>query len=186
MAVALAGALSSFLILRQAPVAPSAHMDELAEIRPLVQGEKLLFLGRDNFILYELRGSKPFTAVKNYYDPYYAQPNLELAEVFSKFDFDSVDGEHPGAFPLCADDARGLCQRTAAGIRGRRRDPDLRALAARRGRSLRAAAGGERRRSRRRRSLPGLAAASGRTGGGVRARPDRARGGAMDEHYGER
>ena len=58
---ALAAAASSFLILRQAPVAPSDHMAELAQIRPLVDGEKLLFLGRDNFILCELRGSKPFT-----------------------------------------------------------------------------------------------------------------------------
>jgi hypothetical protein len=98
-AFALAAALSSFLILRQAPVAPEAHMRELAEIRPLVEGEKLLFLGRDNFILYELRGSKPFTAVRNFYDPYYVKPNLELENVFAKFDFDSVTGETLARFP---------------------------------------------------------------------------------------
>lgn len=90
---AIAAGASSFLILRQAPVAPEAHMQELAEIRPLVEGEKLLFLGRDNFILYELRGSKPFTSVKNFYDPYFVEPNTELANVFSKFDFDSVTAE---------------------------------------------------------------------------------------------
>jgi hypothetical protein len=84
-------AASSFLILREAPVAPEQHTNELAEIRPLVAGEKVLFLGRDNFIVYELRGSKPFVAVKNFYDPYYAKPNTELSDVFSKFDFDSVD-----------------------------------------------------------------------------------------------
>ena len=72
---------------------PTAHQEELAEIRPLVEGEKLLFLGRDNFVLWEMRGSRPFTAVKNYYDPFYVEPNVELADVFSKFDFDSVDGE---------------------------------------------------------------------------------------------
>jgi hypothetical protein len=95
---AIAAAASSFLILRQAPVAPEAHAKELAEIRPLVQGEKLLFLGRDNFVLWELRGSKPFTAVRNFYDPYYVQPNLELEQVFSKFDFDSVTGEDLNRF----------------------------------------------------------------------------------------
>lgn len=96
---ALAAVFSSFLVLRQAPVAPEAHAEELAEIRPLVQGEKLLFLGRDNFVLWELRGSKPFTAVRNFYDPYYVKPNLELDNVFAKFDFDSVTGETLARFP---------------------------------------------------------------------------------------
>jgi hypothetical protein len=97
--IALAAATSSFLILREAPVAPDDHMEELAEIRPLVAGEKLLFLGRDNFVVYELRGSKPFVAVRNFYDPYYAEPNTELADVFAKFDFDSVDAETLAEFP---------------------------------------------------------------------------------------
>jgi len=97
-AFALAAAASSFLILRQAPVAPEDHMEELAEIRPLVEGEKLLFLGRDNFVLHSLRGSKPFTSVRNFYDPYYVKPNLELDQIFSKFDFDSVTGERLARF----------------------------------------------------------------------------------------
>jgi hypothetical protein len=92
-------ALSSFLILRQAPVAPEAHMDELAEIRPVVQGEKVLFLGRDNFVLWELRGSKPFTHVRNFYDPYFVEPNFELEQVASKFDFDAVTAETLARFP---------------------------------------------------------------------------------------
>ncbi|MFL5869964.1 MAG: hypothetical protein ACJ75R_02720 [Solirubrobacterales bacterium] len=87
----VAAAASSFLILRQAPVAPETHMDELAHMRPLVDGHKLLFLGRDNFVLYELRGSKPFTAVQNFYDKYFVEPNRGLEDVFEKFDFDSVD-----------------------------------------------------------------------------------------------
>jgi hypothetical protein len=97
--IAVALAASTFLILREAPVAPEQHLDELAEIRPLVAGEKLLFLGRDNFIVYELRGSKPFVAVKNFYDPYYAKPNTALRDVFSKFDFDSVDAATLAGFP---------------------------------------------------------------------------------------
>jgi len=86
----IAAAGSSFLILRQAPVAPDAHAAELAEIRPYVEGEKLLFLGRDNFVLHELRGSKPFTHVRNFYDPYFVEPNFEIRDVGSKFDFDAV------------------------------------------------------------------------------------------------
>jgi len=83
-------AISSFLVLRQAPVAPTDHADQLAELRPLVQGQKVLFLGRDNFVAYELRGSRPFTAVRNFYDPNYVKPDLRLKDVFRKFDFDSA------------------------------------------------------------------------------------------------
>jgi hypothetical protein len=96
-AIAVAG--SSFLILRQAPVAPTAHADELAQIRPLVQDQKVLFLGRDNFVLYELRGSKPFTHVRNFYDPYFVEPNFDLTDVGSKFDFDSVTAATLAQFP---------------------------------------------------------------------------------------
>ena len=101
LALALAAgiALSSFPVLRQAPVAPSDHADQLADLRPLVQGHKVLFLGRDNFIAYELRGSRPFTAVRNYYDPNYVRPNLRLKDVFRKFDFDSVRPATLGRFP---------------------------------------------------------------------------------------
>jgi hypothetical protein len=88
--VALAILASSFLILRQAPVGPTDHAAELAELRPLVGGGDVLFLGRDNFIAYELRGARPFTAVRNFYDPNYVKPDLRLADVFQKFDFDSV------------------------------------------------------------------------------------------------
>jgi hypothetical protein len=100
--VFLAGAaLSSALVLRQATVAPRDHADQLAEIRPLVEGHKVLFLGRDNFVAYELRGSRPFTAVRNYYDPYYVRPNLRLGStVFRKFDFDSVTARALAEFPF--------------------------------------------------------------------------------------
>jgi hypothetical protein len=93
-------AICSFMILRQAPVAPGDHAGELAQIRPLVQGQKLLFLGRDNFVLYELRGSKPYTHVRNFYDPYFVEPNFELADAGSKFDFDSVTASTLAGFPF--------------------------------------------------------------------------------------
>jgi hypothetical protein len=99
LALAVGAALSSFLVLRQAPVGPPDHANQLAELRPLVQGRKVLFLGRDNFIVYELRGSRPFTAVRNYYDPNYVRPNLRLTDVFRKFDFDSVTPATLGRFP---------------------------------------------------------------------------------------
>jgi hypothetical protein len=97
--VVVAGATSSFLILRQAPVGPEQHMDELAEIRSTVQGRKLLFLGRDNFVSWELRGSKPFTHVRNFYDPFFVEPNTSLRDVVAKFDADAVEAETLGEFP---------------------------------------------------------------------------------------
>jgi hypothetical protein len=95
----VAAALSSVLILRQAPVGPDTHRNELAELRPMVQGQKVLFLGRDNFVSYELRGSRPFTAVQNFYDPNFVKPNLRLHNVFEKFDFDSVTPRTLARFP---------------------------------------------------------------------------------------
>jgi hypothetical protein len=50
----------------------------------------VLFLGRDDFALYDLRGAKPFIAVRNFYDNNYVRPDVRLADVFQKFDFDSV------------------------------------------------------------------------------------------------
>ena len=97
--VAISMAASSFLVLRQAPVGPTAHGDELAEIRPIVEGERVLFLGRDNFVLYHLRGSRPFTHVRNFYDPYFVEPNFALREVGSKFDFDAVEARKLDRFP---------------------------------------------------------------------------------------
>ena len=97
--LAAAMALSSLLVLRQTPVAPTDHANQLAEFRPLVQGQKVLFLGRDNFVAYELRGARPFAAVRNYYDPNYVKPDLRLRDVFRKFDFDSVTPATLNRFP---------------------------------------------------------------------------------------
>ena len=91
--------LSDLLILRQAPVAPSDHREQLAALRTLVQGRRVLFLGRDNFVAWELRGARPFTAVRNYYDPDYVRPDRRLADVFQKFDFDSVRPRTLARFP---------------------------------------------------------------------------------------
>ena len=123
-------ALSSFLVLRQTPVAPTDHADQLAELRPLVQGQKVLFLGRDNFVVYELRGARPFTAVRNYYDPNYVKPDLRLKDVFRKFDFDSVTPATLSSLPLRDHDPRRLRERPAARLRARPRDLGLRALEA--------------------------------------------------------
>ncbi len=57
-AVALAGAVvsSSWGALRTAKVGPRDHMEELRELRPLLDDEPTFFLGNDDFIRWELAG----------------------------------------------------------------------------------------------------------------------------------
>jgi hypothetical protein len=89
----LAGAaLSTFLVIRQAPVGPSTHADSLAAIRDAVQGEDVLFLGRDDFIGWELRGSSEITGVvTNFYDVSDIRPRFKKGKGGGeKFDVDAV------------------------------------------------------------------------------------------------
>jgi hypothetical protein len=98
LAVALAvalialGGVSSLLVLRQAAVGPDDHASELAEVREVVQGEEVLFLGRDDFIAYELAGSDEITGiVTNFYSVADARPRFQSGEGGGeKFDIDAV------------------------------------------------------------------------------------------------
>ncbi len=89
----------SFLVLRQAPVGPTTHHDELAAFKPVIEGKRVLFLGRDDFVQYDLLGADPYVTVHNYYDNFYAKPNLALKDVFQKFDFDTVTAATLAKFP---------------------------------------------------------------------------------------
>ncbi len=92
--VLLAAALSSFLVLRQAPVGPGDHPAELAAIAPLVEGSDVLFLGRDDFIGWELRGAETITGVVlNHYNVEDAKGRFRKSEGGGeKFD---IDAAHP-------------------------------------------------------------------------------------------
>lgn len=88
--LALGAAASSFLVLRQSPVGPLAHANSLDEIRDAVRDEDVLFLGRDDFIGWELRGSGEITGVvTNFYDVEDARPRFKKGEGGGeKFDVD--------------------------------------------------------------------------------------------------
>ena len=73
-------------------------------------------------------GSKPFTHVRNFYDPYFVEPNFELTDVGSKFDFDSVTARDAGPVPVRAHHPRRLRERPAARLPGGRAHRLLRAL----------------------------------------------------------
>jgi len=87
-----AAAGSSFLVIRNAPVGPDSHARQLESFRPIVAGEPVLFLGRDDFIGWELRGSGPITGiVTNFYDVEDARPRFKKGEGGGeKFDVDAV------------------------------------------------------------------------------------------------
>ena len=75
----LAAAGSSFLVIRNAPVGPDSHAGQLESLRGLVADEPVLFLGRDDFIGWELRGSGEITGiVTNFYDVEDARPRIGL------------------------------------------------------------------------------------------------------------
>jgi hypothetical protein len=54
IAFAAAAAFSTLLPLRQSAVGPDYHLREMLRIRPIVDGQNVLFLGRDNFVSWEL------------------------------------------------------------------------------------------------------------------------------------
>lgn len=95
--ICVGAAASSFMALRAAPVGPAAHGEELAHLRPLLSGKRVLFLGLDRFSQHELRGA------------YVRQGNL-LASLHSRpykrwtperaLDFDSVPYKRLDRFDL--------------------------------------------------------------------------------------
>jgi hypothetical protein len=56
--IGLAAAASSFLALRDGPVGPTAHAQELATLRPQLGHHSTLFMGRDDYAQWELHGAR--------------------------------------------------------------------------------------------------------------------------------
>jgi hypothetical protein len=54
----LAAALSSADVLRASPVRPEERAAELRSFRPLIRGQPTLYLGRDDYAAWELRGAR--------------------------------------------------------------------------------------------------------------------------------
>ncbi len=109
----LAAAGSSFLVIRNAPVGPDSHASQLETFQALVEGEPVLFLGRDDFIGWELRGSGEVTGiVTNFYDVEDARPRFKKGEGGGeKFDVDAV-------FPATLDSFRYILATTGGPASG--------------------------------------------------------------------
>jgi hypothetical protein len=92
LAIAFVGAaaFSTLLPLRQSAVGPDYHVKELERMRPLVDGQRVLFLARDNFISWELIGSEVFAPITNHYDTEEVPALYRATDLNAKFDWDNM------------------------------------------------------------------------------------------------
>jgi hypothetical protein len=90
IAFAAAAAFSTLLPLRQSAVGPDYHLREMLRMRPLVDGQRVLFLGRDNFVSWELIGSEVYAPITNHYDTEEVPALYKATTLHAKFDWDNV------------------------------------------------------------------------------------------------
>ena len=90
IAFAAAAAVSTLLPLRQSAVGPDYHLQEMLQIRPIVDGKDVLFLGRDNFVSWELIGSEVYAPITNHYDVEEVPALYRATDLNAKFDWDNV------------------------------------------------------------------------------------------------
>ncbi len=90
LAFVAAAAFSTLLPLRQAAVGPDYHLQEMLRMRPIVDGQNVLFLGRDNFVSWELIGSEVYAPITNHYDVEEVHPLYRATDLNAKFDWDNV------------------------------------------------------------------------------------------------
>ncbi|HSR21980.1 MAG TPA: hypothetical protein VLW53_00405, partial [Candidatus Eisenbacteria bacterium] len=90
LAFAAAAAFSTLLPLRQSAVGPDYHLQEMQRMRPIVDGQNVLFLGRDNFVSWELIGSEVYAPITNHYDVEETHALYRATDLNAKFDWDNV------------------------------------------------------------------------------------------------
>jgi hypothetical protein len=104
LAVAFVGGsvYSSFLALRDAPVAPPGHGAELRAFLPVVHGEPVLYAGQDRFAAYELLGADTHVPLVEFPDeavsPSSEKP-FDTGDAYSPIDFDSFGRGTLDRFP---------------------------------------------------------------------------------------
>jgi hypothetical protein len=90
LAFAAAAAFSTLLPLRQSAVGPDYHLQEMLRMRPIVDGQNVLFLGRDNFVSWELIGSEVYAPITNHYDVEETHALYRATDLNAKFDWDNL------------------------------------------------------------------------------------------------
>ena len=100
LAFAVAAAFSSFLVMRQAAVGPIGQVQQLIGLRKVVEGEKVLFLGRESFVGWELIGSRLYTPIVHNYNVIEVSSLYRPTSTRAKFDFDVVPRKVLQRFPF--------------------------------------------------------------------------------------
>jgi len=104
LAVAFIGGsvYSSFLALREAPVAPAGHGAELRAFLPILHGKPVLYAGQDRYAAYELLGADTHVPLVEFPDSE-VSPNPEkpfdTGDAYSPVDFDSFSRSTLDRFP---------------------------------------------------------------------------------------
>ena len=94
-----AAAFSSLLPLRQAAVGPEGQVDQLVGMREVLEGEEVLFLGRESFVAWELIGARVYAPIVHNYNVIEVPSLYRASSTQAKFDFDTVPpGEFEGEF----------------------------------------------------------------------------------------
>jgi hypothetical protein len=94
LAVAFIGGslYSSFLALRDAPVAPPGHGAELRALLPRLHGQPVLYAGQDRYAAYDLLGADTHVPLVEFPDPAVAanpEKPFDTGDAYSPIDFDS-------------------------------------------------------------------------------------------------
>jgi hypothetical protein len=104
LAVAFCGGAvySSFLVLRDAPVAPGGHGAQLQAFLPIVHGKPVLYAGQDRYAAYDLLGADTHVPLVEFPDSD-VSPNPEkpfdTGDAYSPIDFDSFNHGTLERFP---------------------------------------------------------------------------------------
>jgi hypothetical protein len=95
-------AYSSFLALRNAPVAPPGHGGELRALMPILHGEPVLYAGQDRYAAYELLGADTHVPLVEFPDPAIdenPEKPFDTGDAYSPIDFDSFSRGTLSRFP---------------------------------------------------------------------------------------
>ena len=104
LAIAFCGGAiySSFLVLRDAPVAPAGHGAELKAFLPILHGQPVLYAGQDRYAAYDLLGADTHVPLVEFPDDA-VSPNPEkpfdTGDAYSPIDFDSFNHGTLERFP---------------------------------------------------------------------------------------
>ena len=131
VAFVAAAAFSTLLPLRQAAVGPDYHLQEMLQMRPIVDGQNVLFLGRDNFVSWELIGSEVYAPITNHYDVEEVPALYRATDLNAKFDWDNVPPPVMNRFDWVVTTSAADAEPGAARLQAATANPRLRPLAPR-------------------------------------------------------